>query len=67
MDSEAAARGTTVYLVDKRVDILPALLGTDLCSLRQYIERLTFSVLWVKATVKVSQLIFTPAGYTVYI
>lgn len=29
MDAEAANRGTTVYLVDKRIDMLPALLGTS--------------------------------------
>lgn len=29
MDEEAAKRGTTVYLVDKRIDMLPALLGTS--------------------------------------
>ncbi|PIL25685.1 hypothetical protein GSI_11435 [Ganoderma sinense ZZ0214-1] len=46
MDSEAAARGTTVYLVDKRIDMLPALLGTNLCSLRPHVERLAFSVIW---------------------
>ncbi|SCZ95269.1 BZ3500_MvSof-1268-A1-R1_Chr11-2g03395 [Microbotryum saponariae] len=46
MDAEAASRGTTVYLVDKRVDMLPALLGTNLCSLRPYVERLAFSVIW---------------------
>ncbi|KAH9927369.1 RNB-domain-containing protein [Amylocystis lapponica] len=46
MDSEAAARGTTVYLVDKRIDMLPALLGTNLCSLRPDVERLAFSVIW---------------------
>ena len=46
MDAEAASRGTTVYLVDKRVDMLPSLLGTNLCSLRPYVERLAFSVLW---------------------
>ncbi|EIW68849.1 hypothetical protein TREMEDRAFT_63316 [Tremella mesenterica DSM 1558] len=46
MDSEAAARGTTVYLVDKRIDMLPALLGTNLCSLRPFVERLAFSVIW---------------------
>lgn len=28
MDREAASRGTTVYLVDKRIDMLPSLLGT---------------------------------------
>ena len=47
MDHEAAARGTTVYLVDKRIDMLPALLGTNLCSLRPHVERLAFSVIWV--------------------
>lgn len=47
MDTEAASRGTTVYLVDKRIDMLPALLGTNLCSLRPYVERLAFSVIWV--------------------
>ncbi|TDL29343.1 RNB-domain-containing protein [Rickenella mellea] len=46
MDSEAASRGTTVYLVDKRIDMLPALLGTNLCSLRPHVERLAFSVIW---------------------
>ncbi|EPQ56056.1 RNB-domain-containing protein [Gloeophyllum trabeum ATCC 11539] len=46
MDTEAAARGTTVYLVDKRIDMLPSLLGTNLCSLRPYVERLAFSVIW---------------------
>lgn len=46
MDAEAASRGTTVYLADKRVDMLPSLLGTNLCSLRAGIERLAFSVIW---------------------
>ncbi|KAJ7922940.1 hypothetical protein B0H13DRAFT_1980929 [Mycena leptocephala] len=46
MDTEAAARGTTVYLVDKRIDMLPALLGTNLCSLRPDVERLAFSAIW---------------------
>jgi hypothetical protein len=45
MDSEAASRGTTVYLVDKRIDMLPALLGTNLCSLRPFVERLAFSAI----------------------
>jgi hypothetical protein len=47
MDSEAAARGTTVYLVDRRIDMLPSLLGTNLCSLRPHVERLAFSAIWV--------------------
>ncbi|KAK2879387.1 hypothetical protein FQN49_000930 [Arthroderma sp. PD_2] len=46
MDTEASMRGTTVYLVDKRIDMLPMLLGTDLCSLKPHVERYAFSVLW---------------------
>ncbi|KAK9474255.1 uncharacterized protein V1510DRAFT_412846 [Dipodascopsis tothii] len=46
MDTEGASRGTTVYLVDKRIDMLPHLLGTDLCSLKPYVERYAFSALW---------------------
>ena len=46
MDSEASVRGTTVYLVDKRIDMLPMLLGTDLCSLKPYVERYAFSTIW---------------------
>ena len=46
MDAEANLRGTTVYLVDKRIDMLPMLLGTDLCSLKPYVERYAFSTIW---------------------
>ena len=46
MDTEASVRGTTVYLVDKRIDMLPMLLGTDLCSLKPYVERYAFSTIW---------------------
>ena len=46
MDAEASIRGTTVYLVDKRIDMLPMLLGTDLCSLKPYVERFAFSTIW---------------------
>ncbi|WAR11579.1 RRP44-like protein, partial [Mya arenaria] len=34
MDKEASSRGTTVYLVDKRIDMVPELLSSNLCSLR---------------------------------
>ncbi|WPK26734.1 hypothetical protein PUMCH_004094 [Australozyma saopauloensis] len=46
LDSEGASRGTSVYLVDKRIDMLPMLLGTNLCSLNPYVERFAFSVIW---------------------
>ena len=44
MDLEARDRGTTVYLVDKRIHMLPSLLSENLCSLMENVERLAFSV-----------------------
>ncbi|MEW5299944.1 MAG: hypothetical protein WDW36_002913 [Sanguina aurantia] len=46
MDSEAATRATTCYLVQRRIDMLPKPLTEDICSLRGGQERLAFSVLW---------------------
>ena len=45
-DTEASKRGTTVYLVDRRVDMLPALLSGNLCSLMSNVDRYAFSVIW---------------------
>lgn len=39
MDLEAANRSTSTYLVNKRLDMLPALLTTDLCSLKGNVDR----------------------------
>uniref|UniRef100_A0A8D0AMD1 Protein DIS3 homolog n=1 Tax=Sander lucioperca TaxID=283035 RepID=A0A8D0AMD1_SANLU len=39
MDREAANRGTTVYLCGKRIDMVPELLSSNLCSLRSNVER----------------------------
>lgn len=46
VDLEGASRGTSVYLVDKRIDMLPMLLGTNLCSLKPFVERYAFLVIW---------------------
>lgn len=46
IDKEAARRCTTVYLVDKRTDMLPGLLTENLCSIVGGTERLAFSVIW---------------------
>lgn len=45
LDIEAAERGTTVYLVDRRIEMLPSLLSGNLCSLQADVERLAFSAL----------------------
>lgn len=45
LDREAAERGCTVYLVDRRIEMLPALLSGNFCSLRGGEERLAFSAL----------------------
>ena len=46
IDLEAASRGTTVYLVAKRINMIPEVLSSNLCSLMDNEERLTFSVIW---------------------
>nr|CAD1835273.1 unnamed protein product [Ananas comosus var. bracteatus] len=46
LDEEAAQRGTSVYLVERRIDMLPKPLTEDICSLRSDVERLAFSVIW---------------------
>ena len=46
LDKEAANRGTTVYLADKRIDMVPELLSSNLCSLRGEEERFAFSTIW---------------------
>ncbi|MDW8271778.1 MAG: ribonuclease R [Bacteroidota bacterium] len=45
LDREALERGTSVYLVDGVVPMLPNLLSTDVCSLVPGKDRLTYSVL----------------------
>lgn len=46
LDDEATQRGTSVYLVERRIDMLPKPLTEDICSLRSDVERLAFSVIW---------------------
>ena len=40
------SRCTTVYLTDRRIDMLPLLLSSNLCSLRGGVERFAFSCIW---------------------
>jgi len=46
IDKEAARRCTTVYMVDRRTDMLPGLLTESLCSLVSDVDRCAFSVLF---------------------
>ena len=46
LDDEARLRGTSTYLVQRVMPMLPRLLCEDLCSLNPGTERLTFSVEW---------------------
>jgi exosome complex exonuclease DIS3/RRP44 len=46
LDKEAARRSTSTYLVERRLDMLPSLLTTQLCSLRCNEDHLAFTVLW---------------------
>jgi len=46
IDAEAAERGTSVYLVDRTVPMLPERLSNELCSLRPHEESLCFSAVF---------------------
>ena len=46
LDKEAYERGTSVYLVDRTVPMLPEVLSNNLCSLKEGEEKLTFSAVF---------------------
>lgn len=46
IDTEAEERGTSVYLVDRTVPMLPERLSNELCSLRPHEESLCFSAVF---------------------
>lgn len=47
LDEEAIERGTSVYLVDRTVPMLPERLCNDLCSLRPHEQKLAFSAVFI--------------------
>ncbi|WRX31149.1 Ribonuclease II/R - like 3 [Theobroma cacao] len=46
LDKEAQIRSTSVYMLQRKIQMLPSLLSEKLCSLNPGVDRLAFSIFW---------------------
>jgi len=46
IDKEAVKRGTSIYLVDRTIPMLPEVLSNDLCSLNPHTDKLAYSAIF---------------------
>src|SRR3989339_1713141 len=46
LDREAEKRGTSIYLVDRTIPMLPEVLSNDLCSLNPHTDKLAYSAIF---------------------
>jgi ribonuclease R len=47
LDKEALKRGTSIYLVDRTIPMLPEVLSNDVCSLNPHEDKLSFSAIFI--------------------
>lgn len=47
LDAEALKRGTSIYLVDRTIPMLPEVLSNDVCSLNPHEDKLSFSAIFI--------------------
>ncbi len=47
LDAEALKRGTSIYLVDRTIPMLPEVLSNDVCSLNPNEDKLSFSAIFI--------------------
>lgn len=65
-DQEAKIRSTTVYLADRRYDMLPSILSANLCSLISGVDRYIVILTFMFDSVKTEKIIiWYPATYKV--
>lgn len=65
IDKEAESRGTSVYLVDRVVPMLPERLCNEICSLRPDEDKLTFSCVFELNGSRGSEVAYRPYGDSV--